>query len=157
MIWIWIWMIASPLSCPAHSRLKTSHKAANQTTRYISKDLKKTADCYRDNSDMTCILCLQFQFKEIVLTDEERRLLAKEGATIPAQMPLTKVREVLSDLWWFHIEAMQEMLKCNMMVLVKLSCLFRQRNGPWRGWGERSGISSLLRRVARRRKFMLMA
>lgn len=42
--------------------------------------------------------CLQFQFKEIVLTDEERRLLAKEGATIPAHMPLTKVREVVSDL-----------------------------------------------------------
>uniref|UniRef100_A0A672K896 Cyclic AMP-responsive element-binding protein 3-like protein 3 n=1 Tax=Sinocyclocheilus grahami TaxID=75366 RepID=A0A672K896_SINGR len=35
----------------------------------------------------------QFQFKEIVLTDEERRLLAKEGATIPAHMPLTKAEE----------------------------------------------------------------
>ncbi|KAL7883932.1 hypothetical protein AOLI_G00067020 [Acnodon oligacanthus] len=35
----------------------------------------------------------QFQFKEIVLTDEERRLLAKEGATIPTHMPLTKAEE----------------------------------------------------------------
>ncbi|XP_014026603.1 cAMP responsive element binding protein 3-like 3 like [Salmo salar] len=34
-----------------------------------------------------------FQFKEIVLTDEERRLLAKEGATIPSCMPLTKAEE----------------------------------------------------------------
>lgn len=44
------------------------------------------------------IFCLQFQFKEIVLTDEERRLLAKEGSTIPTHMPLTKVREMVSDL-----------------------------------------------------------
>lgn len=35
----------------------------------------------------------QFQFKEIVLTDEEKRLLAKEGATIPTHVPLTKAEE----------------------------------------------------------------
>ncbi|KAK2840553.1 hypothetical protein Q7C36_012132 [Tachysurus vachellii] len=34
-----------------------------------------------------------FQFKEILLTDEERRLLAKEGVTIPTHMPLTKAEE----------------------------------------------------------------
>lgn len=38
-----------------------------------------------------CLFSLQFQFKEIVLTEEEKRLLSKEGATIPTHMPLTKV------------------------------------------------------------------
>lgn len=37
------------------------------------------------------IFFLQFQFKDIVLSEEEKRLLAKEGATIPIHMPLTKV------------------------------------------------------------------
>uniref|UniRef100_A0AAY4AS49 BZIP domain-containing protein n=1 Tax=Denticeps clupeoides TaxID=299321 RepID=A0AAY4AS49_9TELE len=35
----------------------------------------------------------QFQFKDLELTDEEQRLLAKEGATIPTHMPLTKAEE----------------------------------------------------------------
>lgn len=38
-----------------------------------------------------CLSSLQFSFKEIVLTEEEKRLLSKEGATIPTHMPLTKV------------------------------------------------------------------
>lgn len=35
----------------------------------------------------------EFQFKEIVLNEEEKRLLAKEGVTIPTHMPLTKAEE----------------------------------------------------------------
>lgn len=52
------------------------------------------------------------------MTDEEKRLLAKEGATIPSHMPLTKVTEVVSDLLRFHIEVfMNFSFKCNTIVL----------------------------------------
>ncbi|KAJ8285381.1 hypothetical protein GJAV_G00026160 [Gymnothorax javanicus] len=40
-----------------------------------------------------CNSPIQFQFQEIVLTDEERRLLAKEGASLPSHLPLTKAEE----------------------------------------------------------------
>ncbi|KAM7416024.1 hypothetical protein PAMA_018206 [Pampus argenteus] len=46
-----------------------------------------TLDCIELNKSE------QFQFKEIVLSEEEKRLLAKEGATIPTHMPLTKAEE----------------------------------------------------------------
>ena len=38
-----------------------------------------------------CLSPPQFQFKGILLTEEEKRLLSKEGASIPTHMPLTKV------------------------------------------------------------------
>uniref|UniRef100_A0A3P9J8K7 Cyclic AMP-responsive element-binding protein 3-like protein 3 n=1 Tax=Oryzias latipes TaxID=8090 RepID=A0A3P9J8K7_ORYLA len=52
-------------------------------------------------SELPCTLAIEdsmeysteFQFKEIVLSEEEKRLLAKEGLTIPTHMPLTKAEE----------------------------------------------------------------
>ncbi|KAG9337173.1 hypothetical protein JZ751_029653 [Albula glossodonta] len=43
--------------------------------------------------NLPCSNANQFQFQEIVLTDEERRLLAKEGASLPSHLPLTKAEE----------------------------------------------------------------
>ncbi|XP_053727129.1 cAMP responsive element binding protein 3-like 3 like [Synchiropus splendidus] len=56
------------------------------------------------DSELPCTLAIEdstvhtgktelFQFKEIVLSEEEKRLLAKEGVTIPTHMPLTKAEE----------------------------------------------------------------
>lgn len=33
----------------------------------------------------------QGHFQELVLTEDEKKLLAKEGVTLPTQLPLTKV------------------------------------------------------------------
>lgn len=46
------------------------------------------------------LFSFQFQFKEIVLTEEEKRLLSKEGATIPTHMPLTKVLSTENGHVW---------------------------------------------------------
>ncbi|CAB1334752.1 unnamed protein product [Coregonus sp. 'balchen'] len=57
---------------------------------YSSEELPCTLSIEDSTQDNKADL---FQFKEIVLTDEEKRLLAKEGATIPSCMPLTKTEE----------------------------------------------------------------
>ncbi|MGH0181040.1 UNVERIFIED_CONTAM: hypothetical protein FKN15_014921 [Acipenser sinensis] len=36
---------------------------------------------------------IQFQFKELVLTEEEKRIMGKEGISIPTNLPLTKGEE----------------------------------------------------------------
>uniref|UniRef100_A0A8C6UTZ0 BZIP domain-containing protein n=1 Tax=Neogobius melanostomus TaxID=47308 RepID=A0A8C6UTZ0_9GOBI len=59
------------------------------------EDVNSELPCTLDVEDDSTLLkqTEQFQFKEIVLSEEEKRLLAKEGATIPTHMPLTKAEE----------------------------------------------------------------
>lgn len=156
MIWIWIWMMASPPSCPAHSRLKTPHKSANQTTRYIKMILRK-------QQIVTMTTQIRYNVHILSPVPVQRDCFDWWGEETSGERrcnhssSYASYKSKRSGFWWFRIEALQLILKRNMIVFTKMLCLFRQRNGPWKGWGERSGISSLLRRVARRRKFMLMA